>query len=434
MNRMREYQEKLLNFLDTVRTSRLYLYIQQNITIILIDCITLVVYIVFWTLSIFDTSTFWAAFVPVLINIPIIAISNNAMSDKIRIMGLSVDYMLNKGGVTIDDILGILISNKVKKRVVEPTRVFFRALNEFCDEGNYEQRRRVAEALPALYRLDKKNTKLMIEEKLRDDFDENKWHDDNRRRTIEALFYFPKRENQFIKKCMHIRRKDSIFTIIAIFELVFFTNKFKEDERNEILNNLRTEISTFNFENEVTIFINEAEILVKNIPQDRKDILSIYNYFKSNFNETQNLYIKILLAKNILYICPFNKKCIANNKCQDTITCANCILDFFNICFQEDNHRYVRRPMAKENIFNCLLSMLKYTVCRSEARDRILSLIKQEDAIISLTVFDYIHKLFEIDKNLYNDVLNYCLSLPEEDKWKNLKERAIHVKETIGMP
>lgn len=432
MNKLRKYHEYLLNVLDTIKTNKLYLYIQQNFAIILIDCITLLVYIVFWKLSIFDTSTFWAAFVPVLINIPIIAISNNAMSDKIRIMGLSVDYMLNKGGVTIDDILGILISNKLKRRVVEPTRAFFRALSEFCDEGNYEQRRRVAEALPALYRLDKERTKLIIEEKLRDDYDDNRWHDDNRRRTIEALFYFPKKENRFVKNCIRIRRRDSIFTIIAIFEIIYFTNKFKEEERIEILNNLRTEISTFDFENEVILFIDEAETLVKGIPQDGKDILVKYNYFKSNFKKTQNLYIKILLAKNILYICPFNEKCIANNKCQDVVTCANCILEFFNICFQEDNHRYVRRPMAKENIFNCLLSMLKHAACRSEARERILSLIKQEDVIISLTVFDYIHKLFEIDKNLYNEVLHYCLNLPDDNKWKVLKERAIHVKETVG--
>lgn len=432
MDKARKLKEKICNIYNEIITNEVFLYIQKNYVNVFINVITLFIYIVLRVSGIFENQTFLAAFLPILMNILIMFVNSNAVSYKIRIMGLSVDYMVNKYGVTIDDILGILISNKLKKGFVEPTRTFFKALEKFCQEGSYEQRRRAAEALPALYRLNKKSTRLIIEEKLRDDYDEKRWHDDNRRRTIEALAYFPKSENKFVKSCFRVRNNDSIYTIIAILEIIFFTDKFQKEEQDELLMSMRNGIRDFGLGEECNRFIDEAGQLVSKIPKERKKIRVTYDYFKRNFQETQNQYIKILLAKNILYICPYGKKCIAYNKCHDVIDCAYCVLDFFKMCFNEKNHANIRRPMARENVFNCLLSLLKHSAWRRDAYEQILSLIKQEDEIISVTAFDYIHKIFEIDKDLYNEIMVHCLRLPDEDKWKDLRERAKHVKEIIA--
>lgn len=434
MNRIKKTREKFLIFIDTIRTSNIFIYFQQNCMPIILYSVELIVFFVLLLTGVFDKGTFLSASIPVLVAIPIILTSTNLISDKLRIMGLSVDYMLNKDGVTIDDVLGILISNKVKKRIVEPTRAFFDTLLNLCDHGDYEQRRRIAEALPALYKLNKNSTKLLINRKLRDDYDENQWNDDNRRRTIEALTYFPKRENKFVKTCLRIRTGDSIYTVIAIIENIIFTNKFKSKEKQNLLDYLKLEVNTYEFEEETHTFLVNAESFAKNINECSQNVLEIYNYFKKEFTTTSNLYMKILIAKNILYICPYKKKCISNCDCKDPTTCASCILNFFDLCFDESNHRNIRRPMAKEDVFHCLLSMLNHTTCRKKAREKIMSLIKQDDTIISLTVFDYVYKIYEIDEHLYNDIIDYCINLSGDTPLiLELKKRAEHVKDTIGI-
>lgn len=432
MDKIKRIREKFLIFIDTIRTSNIYIYIHQNSSVIISCAVQLLLFLVFFLTGVFDERTFWAAAIPALGTIAVIFKGTNLMSDKLRIMGLSVDYMLNKNGVTIDDVLGILISNKIKKRIVEPTRVFFDALLNLCDQGDYEQRRRIAEALPALYRLNKKSTKLLIDKKLRGDYDENRWHDDNRRRTVEALTYFPKWENRFVKTCLRIREGDSIYTIIAIVENIIFTNKFKLEEKQDLLGLLEREIATYGFNQETHAFLANAASFGERINGFSQDVLGIYDYFKQEFTATNDLYIKILIAKNILYICPHKKKCISNCDCKDVATCASCILDFFDLCFEESNHCNVRRPMAKEDVFHCLLSMLNHTTCRKKARQKIMSLIMESDTIIALTAFDYIYKIYDIDRYLFDEIINYCENLSGDDPLiLELRERAGHVKDTI---
>lgn len=398
----------------------------------LVNIGTIAFFIILLICGIFDVQTFFSAFIPILISIPLAIWNSNAMSDKMKIMGLSIDYMLNQGGVTIDDVLGILISDKARKRVAEPTRSFFVALKNLCEGGTAEQRRRVAESLPALYRLNKKETKNIIEKKLRDDFDDLKWHDDNRRRTIEALRYFPKKENSFIKKCLIIRRKDTIFTVIAVVEIILLYKKFKPEEKTELINSLKLQVRTHQLGQDVLNFIDASETFLEGLTQQGKDTLARCNYVRDKFISTQDNYLKILISKNILYVGSNLKKCIRENQCQDTTSCASCIIALFDLCFDSNNQLNIRRPMAKEDVCFCLLCMLEYSACRDDAKKRIMSLIKEQDMIIAITAFDYIHKVLEIDKPLFNDILRYCLALPDQGPWTELKSRAEHVRDTVG--
>lgn len=430
---MDRLHKSITAFLDGIKSNYFYMYLQQNRILFLANIIVLVIFIFLFVVGVFDVSAFVSAFFPILINFPFIAWNNNNMSDKMKIMGLSIDYMLNQGGVTLDDVMGILISNKLKKRIVDPTRNFFETIEKLCINGNPEQRRRVAESLPALYRLNKKGTKDIIEKKLRNDFDDAEWHDDNRRRTVEALLYLPKKENDFVKKIIRLRLHDSIYTIIAIVEIISMTKKFKIDEKTELLNRLKKEVKTFQLGQCVLDFIQEAETFLGDLTLKEKDVLIRCNFMREIFKHSKSNYMKILISKNILYICPNRKKCLKMDECQDPVTCASCIFELFDLCFDSINHENIRRPMAKEDVCFCLLSMLEHTACRNEARRRIISLIKEQDMIIAITVFDYIHKIYELDKPLYNEILSYCLDLPSEGKYTLLKERAEHVSKTVGI-
>lgn len=426
--------QKIIDFLYEKGFGKPLLYLKQYFTIIAINLVAILIYCILLKIGKFEWSDFWAVFIPGIAGIPITISDKNKMSEKLQIMGLSIDYMLNKNGVTIDDILGVLISNKLKKGIIEPTRAFFDALSDLCDSGGYEQRRRIAEALPALYKLNKRSTKQLIEIKLRYDYDESRWQDDNRRRTIEAFYYFPKKENRYIKKHLSIQRRDSIYTVIAISEIIFLTDKFKLEERQQLLEDLNSKVQILEMEEDIKSFLIEVEKFVAGINKNTKNVVENYEYFKNYFKETNNLFMKIFISKNIIYISPNKKKCVADNDCKDIINCAYCILDFFDLCFNKDNDKNVRRPMAKEDIFHCLLCMLKYANYRDAARERILSLVKEEDTIIAITAFDYMHKLYEIDKELYNEILKYCLRASgDEPGTAELRKRAKHIKETLGM-
>lgn len=433
-----------MELIDNVLMSRFLLYVQQNIKAFMVNISIAVVLAILLYTNIIWASQFWIAIVPLVVSTVFSVVLSDIMSDKIRIMGLSVDYMLNRGGVTLDDVLGVLISYKVRKKVTEPTKAFFEPIKHKCTYGTPEERRRIAEALPGLYRLNKKETLALIKNKLRIDYDDGRWTDDNRRRTIEALWYLPKTKKvaDFIKAMLSVKERDSIFTIIAITELICFSRKFNELEQKALLSRLKTEVIAFFPDTTTSIgsLIDNIINFSSNIISFKGDIQKGLAYIHSIFDiSSENM--KIVIAKNIILISKKWKRCLAIEQCKNE-QCGSCMIELFDLCFDSNNHRYIRRPMARENVYFCLLSMLP-TANGNAARERIMRLIKDNDPIISRTTFDYIHKVLTAreGQQLYNDILDYCINIENQKVWINennraewlsLKERAEHVKDTVG--
>jgi len=80
---------------------------------------------------------------------------------------------------------------------IYPIEEFFTTIKRLSKQSDYEMRRRVAEALPALYQIDLENGKELFKI-IRMDWDDN-WKSDNRRRAIESLCYLIENDKKFVK-------------------------------------------------------------------------------------------------------------------------------------------------------------------------------------------------------------------------------------------
>ena len=125
-----------------------------------------------------------------------------------------------------------------------------------CKKSDFEMRRRIAEALPALFKIDLKRSKEIIEI-LRQDWDEG-WKSDNRRRTIEALSYIAKEEKDFVRENLQIIHGDEIFAIIAIVEILdVWKEKINSIEAEELVKKLTVEMKGRNYKDDEISAVSE---------------------------------------------------------------------------------------------------------------------------------------------------------------------------------
>lgn len=404
--------------------SSFYSFIILNKKILICHALMLILFLIFKAINFFNTATFFSVFIPALVSLVITLKDSKEYSTNLKIMSICYDHMGQEEGVSIDDVLGILISNKYRQKLKRPIYSFFDILEIKCQNGNVEEKRRIAEAIPMLYHIDRNGTKKLTEI-LRNDYDDI-YHDDNRRRAIEALKYYNKVDASFIKKMLVIREGDSVYTVIAIIEIILFTNviksKNKESELKKLNSNLQinhfTEDQKKFFEEVITFFTTIQELTSYN------QIETLQQYYTKMFFNSK-FYMRILIAKNMISICPFHEQCRKKNACLNNHS-KKIIIDFFDLCLK--NEKNVRRPMAKEDVCYCLLRMMKFPEFRDAAKERIIRLIKDNDQIISTTSFDYIYDIYDTDIKLYKEIMNYCLSLPDSNP---LKTRATHVMKNI---
>jgi len=424
---MKNKIEKLIGWLNT---SGLYIYIVTNKKTLISYILMMLLFIVFKIICLFDWPVFFSVFIPACVSLCVTLVDSKEYSSNIKIMSLCYEFMHKKEGVSIDDILGILISNKYRNKMRQSATNFFDILDEKCNIGNVEDRRRIAEALPMLYKINRPRTKQLIEN-LRDDYDET-YHDDNRRRVIESFRYYNKYTNfdyYFVKDMLKIREGDSIYTILAIIEIIIFTNiinrKSKENEliriRNDIFQNANFSDDQREFINEAIQFLNEVNDINK---RDSIDI--IFNKYTDKFNQSK-FYMRILIAKNMINICPYHEQCKKKNKCLNKNN-KKSILNFFDLCFISE--KKVRRPMAKEDVCFCLLRMMSFPEFENEAKEKIVKLIKDDDSIIATTAFDYIYDIYDKDARLFKEIISYCIKLPKDNI---LRIRAKHILDMVNI-
>jgi hypothetical protein len=155
------------------------------------------------------------------------------------------------------------------------------------------------------------------------------------------------------------------------------------------------------------------------------------NHLKEYFAKS-DLFTQIFISKNILRVCPAGKKCVklSNPDCRN-LQCAGYIFNLFDIVFAKDLHRYIRRPMAREDTVTCLLTLYSHAQYKEKATSCIISLIKDEDEIISTTAFDYIHQIYERG-NVYRELCEKIITYAAEESTNTiLATRAKHVRETL---
>ncbi|MCG8344669.1 MAG: hypothetical protein MI685_05840 [Chlorobiales bacterium] len=341
---------------------------------------------------------------------------------QLLLIGLTSKYLIEKNGSNLDDLLGILIARRWKVLKRDPIEEFFGLLKRLCREGNYEVKRRIAESLPALFKIDLSESKEIVE-LLRCDWDEERWKGDNRRRVIESLPLIMRKEKKFTKSTLQIIERDEIYTLIAIVEVIDnWKEKISKKGGDKLFKNLLREINEHGYSKMEIKSINDLwEFL--NLSHRHPD--QAYEKIES-LKLTSNTYLQIGLVRNLKYLCKGYPKCKSKPLCKGN---PKRILHQIPFFLQEDNDKNVRRPIAREEMLECLLVLLRFHSYKPEVEKIIWLLMKDKDDIIRLSTFDRIENILEADRDLGSEILKHVIKANHNPK---LVDRAKFLKERLA--
>lgn len=321
--------------------------------------------------------------------------------NQIMLISFTSKYLLEKEESKIDELLGILIAGKWEKLKIDPIEEFFKCIKGMCLKSDFEMRRRISEALPALFKIDLEESKDLVEI-LRRDWDEE-WKTDNRRRTIEALPYIISRDKKFVRDNLHIIDGDEIFAIIAVVEVLdVWREKINKKGSKKLFTELKNEMKECKYAKNEINAISELWDILDLIHSDINRAIIKFEELK----DSPNIYIQICIARNLKHLCKRFPERIVN------------LMAYF---IEDDRHKNVRRPIAKEDSVECLISLLRDRRNFEKAKKITWKLINDEDDIIRLATFDKIEKILEIDNDFGKKILQHII---KNNRHPKLVERA----------
>lgn len=334
--------------------------------------------------------------------------------EKMLLIGFTSRYLLEKDDSKLDDLLSILIAGKWKKLQIDPIDEFFSLILTLCYKDDYEIKRRIAEALPALFKINLHETEKIIEF-LRVDWDEKKWKSDNRRRTIEALPYIIKKSKNFVKKTIQLKPNDEIFTVIAIVELMYLWKvSINNKGGDKLFLNLIEEMTKLQYSKKEIASINRIWAYLDLTNNNKEKALQYYNRMKYS----SDIILQIGIARNLKNLCCGYPKCKTKNWCSaNPETMLNAMAFFLD----KNQHNHVRRPIARGEMFECILVLMHFERYAPRTKEIIRLLITDDDEIIQLACFDRIENILSIDAIFGQEILE---SIIQENKNQILVNRA----------
>ncbi len=381
-----------------------------EILTILASVLVLVVTLLLCLLCDVSWNTFYEACIVVLILLFSFFFFWIRQRNKTMLISFTSKYLLEEDEPKIDELLGILIAGRWEKLKIDPIEEFYECLKRICKKtDNYEMRRRIAEALPALFKIDLEESKGIVEI-LRKDWDQS-WKADIRRRTIEELYYIVKRDKGFVKKNIKIDEGDEIYTIFAIVEVLDELkkqSKIKDAER--IFSELKEEVQKMKFGKDEEDAVSELWNLLDLIHSDPDKALESFDRLKEN----QNIYIQICVARNVKHLCKKSRKKT---------------LELMEHFIGAEKDKNVRRPIAKEDSVDCLIDVLHDKNLCEKAKAIIWRLIRDLDGIIRIATFDKIEKILDVDKEFGDEIIVY---VAENDPYQKLRLRAENLLKKVS--
>lgn len=366
---------------------------------------------IFWVLGICDYHRLLEIFFIILPASIVVVYIWFVNRKQITIVSITSRYLLEKEETMVDELLGILISGKWKKIKIDPIEELFKTLKKLCSGNDYEMRRRMTEAIPALVELNREESKGLIEI-LRKDWDDARWKSDNRRRTIESLPYLGiKKEQTFIRKCLNLIEKDEMYTLIAIIEILNIWRKdINKNEAEKLFNEIINQMMKMGYSPDDIIVIKIIWKLLYLITFYPSDAIIEIDKMK---NEDDEKYLQIAIARNLRHFYEDYPNEVLN------------IMDWF---IQRDRHKHVRRPIARECNVDFLIKMINYN---EKAKEILWKLITDEDDIIRITTFDRIENIADADSEY---ALNILLNIIQRNRSEKLVKRAQnYVSRKIGL-
>lgn len=318
-----------------------------------------------------------------------------------RIMAFTSQYLLEEDKSRVDDLLDLLITDKWKSYKLDPVQTFFNSLEDLSKNGDVEIRRRIAEALPALFILDVESSKKLFDI-LRQDYDESFWKSDIRRRATQSLSNIIKIDKEFVLNNLYIRSKDEIYTVIAIMEVLAVIRKDKPKKANKIYNKIRKDMEEYSFGEQEQEAIESLWSFLEMVNKvSRKTIVEF-----ERLKETDNLTFAICLARNFRKLCNY-PRCMEEKFCSSDL--SDKILSYMVFFLNPNNDDNVRRPICR--CLDCLLLIFSQGnhPCYEQAKKLIWGIFTDKDIVIRLSALDKIDNIYDIDRIYCYQILSYLV-------------------------
>jgi len=325
----------------------------------------------------------------------------------------------------IDDLLGMLIGGRWHAISLDPVEEFFRTLLEICRTENVEMKRRISEALPALFEIDLEESRDVVRV-LRRDWD-TKWSGDNRRRTIEALGFLitrprpvrhvPRVVQAFVREGLRVVERDEVFTLVALVEVLdLWRHRVNGREAQSMFEGLLATLRARRQREDEIACLQLLWDLLDKLQHDpeREGRLELLRLSASTNENTL-----ICVARNIRRTCNRYPECVVERICDGS---PSTVLELMTI-FLGDKPRNVRRPMARENSLECLILLLQQPHLRKRAGHVIWTLMTDADDIIRMTAFDKVDRLYDANPALALKVARY-LAYDDPHPIQRLVDRA----------
>jgi hypothetical protein len=291
-----------------------------------------------------------------------VPIYNQKKNDTILLSYLS-KYLLEKDDSNIDELLGLFIIEHPEKIQCKPIDDFFGTLTRISKSDNYYLKRRISEALPALFLLDINRSKQIVEI-LRLDYDHEKWRADIRRRAIESLSDIIDKEPDFVRRKIEIFDGDEIYTVLSIVEIGYELKiRLNDTEDSQIIKGIISQMKKRNFDNSDIEAIEKIWELLYRIHYYKDYGIKSFDEYKSSPNRT----IQIFITRNLWQFC--------SDYPQRTIQIFQYFLN------DPTTHKHVRRPLAKDKSIDCLINLFQNKLFEADAKGIILRLLEEEDHI-----------------------------------------------------
>jgi len=303
---------------------------------------------------------------------------------KAVLVEILMSHIVDDDDLFLDELLSHLISGGLGNLRVVPTEKLFQLLHRVVaeDRWDFEMKRRVAEALPALSFVDesrqKRETVSLLQE-LRESWHAPRFHDDLRRRAIEALYLPVPGKESYPKLIQRVSAStaeailephddDDFFTCMALLEACTEWRPRDKSRRASVVSEVMRH-GQLNMESDkVAGLAAQQEILTET---SRRGQLALVE----RSAQSENMYVQVAAARALPKVA----------RLSPTAT-----IRLLRALSQASVHKYVRRPLVREVMMARLVSWCSRSSVRSEAREQLLAFLADPDAIIATTTFDVV--------------------------------------------
>ncbi len=358
-----------------------------------------------------DWAAFCAAFLVTSVSV---FLMRRAMRQHEILVEVTMSYLIHGGKSFLDYLLGKLIGGRWKKDDLKPGDALFDVLETIASGQDWEMKRRIVEALPALGEVNIVRA-MKIAAVLREDWEPTRWHGDLRRRTIEALTIpatprslplIDRANPGVIRTFFELREKDQVYTAMAIAEGLHEWGDTQPDLVSQLMTDF-LEFSVRTFSQEEMGDLNELVNLLKlasgaNLADLERKL--------QEMSKSSNILQRVAAARNVLRL--------SERLPEKT-------LDLMFVLADTTQPNNVRRPIAKEQSMKFVLKVINNRAYQEKAEKLLFKLISDPDEIIRITAFDMAESLIDQNRDLLARLCDFILA---RESSPTLIERCNRVK------